>query len=187
MSPCCTRVCFRPIPSNRYWQVPQRQCALQWFGMRYFSPLTVMVSPGSAITCPNACCCCPNNTTSPRLKSVRANLFTNTLSPFRSTGLSPSSGTVKMVKAYARIANMTMVQTAMDNIHCKRFRKRDALFLIIGWPVAVRRRSYCYLMLSTMLNNRFQRMPPSPFRSGSEDHQMKMGLPTMWSSGTNPQ
>ena len=42
-------------------------------------------------------------------------------------------------------------------------------------------------MLSTILNSLFQRMPENPWRSGSLLHQMKMGLPTMWSSGTKPQ
>ena len=46
---------------------------------------------------------------------------------------------------------------------------------------------FYYLMLSTHLNRRFQRTPEKPFRSGSELHQMKIGLPTMWSSGTKPQ
>lgn len=44
-----------------------------------------------------------------------------------------------------------------------------------------------YLMLSTHVNRRCQRIPENPLRSGSEDHQMKSGLPTMWSSGTKPQ
>ena len=46
---------------------------------------------------------------------------------------------------------------------------------------------FYYLMLSTHLNRRFQRTPEKPLRSGSELHQMKIGLPTMWSSGTKPQ
>ncbi len=44
-----------------------------------------------------------------------------------------------------------------------------------------------HLILSTHLNIRFQRTPANPLRSGSELHQIKMGLPTIWSSGTNPQ
>ena len=47
-------------------------------------------------------------------------------------------------------------------------------------------RSFLYFMLSTQRKRRFQRMPLKPWRSGSLDHQMKMGLPTMWSSGTKP-
>ena len=46
---------------------------------------------------------------------------------------------------------------------------------------------FYYLMLSTHLNRRFQRTPEKPLRSGSELHQMKIGLPTTWSSGTKPQ
>ncbi len=46
---------------------------------------------------------------------------------------------------------------------------------------------FYYLMLSTHLNRRFQRTPEKPLRSGSELHQMKIGLPTIWSSGTKPQ
>ena len=37
---------------------------------------------------------------------------------------------------------------------------------------------FYYLMLSTHLNRRFQRTPEKPLRSGSELHQMKIGLPT---------
>ena len=42
-------------------------------------------------------------------------------------------------------------------------------------------------MLSTNLKRRFQRMPEKPLWSGSWLYQMKIGLPTMWSSGTKPQ
>ncbi len=44
-----------------------------------------------------------------------------------------------------------------------------------------------YLILSTKRNRRLQRMPAVPVWSGSLDHQMNIGLPTMWSSGTKPQ
>ena len=35
-----------------------------------------------------------------------------------------------------------------------------------------------YFILSTQLNSLCQRIPPKPLRSGSLDHQMKIGLPT---------
>ncbi len=44
-----------------------------------------------------------------------------------------------------------------------------------------------YLMLSTNLKSRFHRMPEKPGWSGLWLHQMKIGLPTTWSSGTKPQ
>ncbi len=44
-----------------------------------------------------------------------------------------------------------------------------------------------YFMLSTNLKSLFHRMPEKPGWSGLWLHQMKIGLPTMWSSGTNPQ
>lgn len=46
---------------------------------------------------------------------------------------------------------------------------------------------YYYLMLSTILNKRFHLTRENPLRSGSELHQMNIGLPTIWSSGTKPQ
>lgn len=44
-----------------------------------------------------------------------------------------------------------------------------------------------YLMLSTNLNRRFQRIPEKPGWSGLWLHHINIGLPTIWSSGTNPQ
>ena len=44
-----------------------------------------------------------------------------------------------------------------------------------------------YFMLSTNVKRRCHLMPENPGWSGSCDHQMNMGLPTMWSSGTKPQ
>ena len=44
-----------------------------------------------------------------------------------------------------------------------------------------------YLMLSTNWKSLFHLMPEKPGWSGLWLHQMNMGLPTMWSSGTNPQ
>ncbi len=37
---------------------------------------------------------------------------------------------------------------------------------------------WTYLILSTQLNSLCQRIPLNPLRSGSLDHQMKIGLPT---------
>ena len=48
-------------------------------------------------------------------------------------------------------------------------------------------RSGRHLMLSTKRNSLFQRTPPKKLLSGFDDHQMNIGLPTIWSSGTNPQ
>ena len=47
--------------------------------------------------------------------------------------------------------------------------------------------STCYFMLSTNLKSLLHLIPENPLWSGSLDHQMNIGLPTMWSSGTNPQ
>lgn len=44
-----------------------------------------------------------------------------------------------------------------------------------------------YFMSSTIRNNLSQRMPEKPRRSGSLLHHIKIGFPTMWSSGTKPQ
>ena len=44
-----------------------------------------------------------------------------------------------------------------------------------------------YFILSTQVNKRLHLMPLNPARSTSCDHQMNMGLPTTWSSGTKPQ
>ena len=44
-----------------------------------------------------------------------------------------------------------------------------------------------YLILSTNVKRRFQRIPEKPGWSGLWLHQMKIGLPTIWSSGTKPQ
>ena len=71
--------------------------------------------------------------------------------------------------------------------------RQTLVFLKVAEPPCIllfsRRRNHLahYLMLSTQRKRRFQRMPPKPERSGSLLHQMKMGLPTIWSSGTKPQ
>lgn len=45
-----------------------------------------------------------------------------------------------------------------------------------------------YLILSTHLNNLFQRIfDDAGLLSGQIDSQIKSGLPTTWSSGTKPQ
>ena len=43
-----------------------------------------------------------------------------------------------------------------------------------------------YLILSTILNSRLH-LTFGPTVSGLSDSQMKIGFPTTWSSGTNPQ
>lgn len=54
----------------------------------------------------------------------------------------------------------------------------NLFFVIISHP---------YFMSSTKRKRRDQRIASKPFLSGLLDHQMKMGFPTMWSSGTKPQ
>ena len=68
-------------------------------------------------------------------------------------------------------------------------------YAIISWK-KLRKVKYClffclsfhpYFMSSTKRKRRDQRIASKPFLSGLLDHQMKMGFPTMWSSGTKPQ
>ena len=65
--------------------------------------------------------------------------------------------------------------------------KNAAVFLTATLLTAIILGFYRYLILSTKRNRRLQRIPAVPVWSGSLDHQMNIGLPTMWSSGTKPQ
>ena len=99
--------------------------------------------------------------------------------PAFSCGGRPPAGTVKTVKAKVRTAH------TRSSDKPKAIRNLTAIFKsIFAFLIS---KNFCYLMLSTKLNRRFQRMPEKPGWSGLWLHQMKIGLPTMWSSGTKPQ
>ena len=118
----------------------------------------------------------------------------------------PVCGTVYMVNATLRNSSIRAAAARMTVMVFMEFR----MFLGVGdWPDAPDIRddpdksdgpaisdksgrgtdilAPAYLMLSTKLKRRFHLMPENPRWSGSLDHQMNIGLPTIWSSGTKPQ